>query len=454
MMFLGTFGFAGGTVFAGGDGTGQAATAGYDPADPIDPEATGGGDDREDPAGPGDGSDAQKSGDPEAGGPNDGGPNEGSDPAETGAQEETTTAEETTQETVKAETHPVKDLKASSVQFRQIRLTWKADPEYGGSYIIYRVASGKTTRIGATKKNHYTVKNLTPGKKYTYRVRSDRLSGSVSCIVLRMKNAKLSLVKKGGSRWDPRIAAGQKLYGYDTIQGACAYKGFAYMALYDRNKEKVKIIKVRLKDLKIVRKSKPLKCHANTITLDTKRGRLVIPQGRSSKKKLIFVNPKTLRMTGSKTIKISRSKLGVKYKGISGIAFNRGAKKFYIKVMGNSSRVVRYTSGFGSSKRIPITGNISRLMSQGITTDGGYLYDLQSFDGGYHYNLITIRTLSGKMVGRVKVPQGTGKNLFELENLFKDEKTGTWYIGMYRAVRTSGGDYSRKNYIYEVKNIW
>ncbi len=440
IMFLSCFGLSGGPAFA--EETPAPDTEQAEPLvqDPVTP-----------PEEPLDNvNDAQ--GEPKASGEvTDSTPNTQTEQTE---QTETTTQEATTEAAnVK---HKVTGLKARSVQFRQIRLTWNKDETYKGSYTIYRIIKGKAKKIGTTKKNSFIVKNLTPGSRYTFKVKADVLSGAVSRTVIVMKNAKLTLVKSGKYHWELRTKAKQKSFKYDTIQGACAFNGIAYMTLYNRNVEKIKIVKVRLRDMKVLKVSKALKgtCHANTITYDTKRNRLVMPKGKSDKKRIVFVNPKTLKVTGQKKLNIKRSKLGVKYKGISGLAYNRAKKQYFLKVMGNSSKVVRLSRSFGSQKKIPITKNISALMSQGLYTDGGYLYDLQSFDGGLHYNLITIRTLSGKMVGRVKIPQGKGKNIFELECLFRDEKTNQWYIGMYRSIRSSKGDIKRQNYIYKLENIW
>ena len=60
-----------------------------------------------------------------------------------------------------------------------------------------------------------------------------------------------TMIKSGDDRWDIRIEAGQKEKGYDTIQGACSYKGYAYMALYNRDREKIKIAKVSLKTMEV-----------------------------------------------------------------------------------------------------------------------------------------------------------------------------------------------------------
>lgn len=62
----------------------------------------------------------------------------------------------------------------------------------------------------------------------------------------KQRTASLTLVTKGSGAFDYRSAAGEKLYGYDTLQGACANAGYAYLTLYNRNVENCKIVKVNL----------------------------------------------------------------------------------------------------------------------------------------------------------------------------------------------------------------
>ncbi|MDD6310681.1 MAG: hypothetical protein PUB09_01950 [Firmicutes bacterium] len=68
------------------------------------------------------------------------------------------------------------------------------------------------------------------------------------------------------------------------------------------------------------------------------------------------------------------------------------------------------------------------------------------------YNLITVRTLDGKLRGRIKVPSGTKGQLFELENLFGDGDN--WYISFYRSSVKKTGDTDRKNYLYKLEKNW
>ncbi len=70
------------------------------------------------------------------------------------------------------------NLKAASVRYDQIKLTWNAVP--GARYAVYRAASanGPYTRLVFTTSTSYTGTGLATGKTYYYKVRSYRWAGS------------------------------------------------------------------------------------------------------------------------------------------------------------------------------------------------------------------------------------------------------------------------------------
>ena len=88
--------------------------------------------------------------------------------------------------------------------------------------------------------------------------------------------ASLTLLEKNGRFFDYRTEAGQVLYGYDTLQGACANNGYAYLTLYNRTVEKCKIVKVHLASLTVIKVSKALPIyHGNNLTYNTRKNLIV-----------------------------------------------------------------------------------------------------------------------------------------------------------------------------------
>ena len=165
------------------------------------------------------------------------------------------TIEDGTAEGEEPATHPVTDVRAKSYSFDSITISWKGEAD---TFKVLRKSGDSWVKVGETCGSEFTDTGLKPGGRYTYRVDTDVSSGEVSAVVINSKTAKLSMVSKGGKRFDVRIAAGQPMYGYDTVQGACSYKGYAYFALYNRKKERIKIAKVNLGTMKVVKVSKPL----------------------------------------------------------------------------------------------------------------------------------------------------------------------------------------------------
>ncbi len=372
--------------------------------------------------------------------------------------EEVTPTTEDECEPILAETtdYPVMDLKAKSENFRQITLSWSCDSEYTGQYKIYRFSNDSLQYIGETGENSYTIEGLNAGGRYSYKVESNVLSDSVSATVITQKTASMTMVESGGAHWDIRIAANQKLYGYDTIQGACSYNGYAYMTLYNRKVERIKIAKVDLTTMRVLKVSKPLKsrCHGDTLTYNPRTNKIIAVCGKGGRKSIVFVNASTLTQTSKKSFNIKRSFIKTKFTGVAGVSYNTKYDNYILKVRGSSNRIVRYSSSWKSKKYIPITGNRSYMLAQGTYTKDDYMYDVQSFKGKHKYNLLTIRTINGTYVGRLVIPSGTGGRLFELENIFYDDVTASWYASFYRANVKKKGDTQRENYLYKINNMW
>lgn len=356
-----------------------------------------------------------------------------------------------------ATTHPIKNLKATSGGYRAVKLSWSKPKGYSGKYTVYRVVSGKLKRIITTSKTSYTVRGLTPGKKYYFKVKSDKLSTKVSKTVITQKTASTTLVTQNGVRWDVRKAAGEVSYGYDTIQGACCNGGYAYMSLYNRDVEKVKIAKVDLETLEVVQLSEPLPatCHANTLTYFPGTNSIVAVCGKDAKKTLAYVDADSLEQTGTFKVSINNSLIDESYVGVAGLAYSEKINRYMLKIRSYSNKIVRCGTDFDYQARVKITKNQSYLLPQGLYARGDYMYDLQSFTDGHSYNMITIRTLGGTFVGKMKLSVGSdSKQKYELENMFYDEVGDQWYVMCYRANVKSSGDTDRKNYLFKLNNLW
>lgn len=341
--------------------------------------------------------------------------------------------------------HPVTDVRAKSYGFESITISWKGEYD---SFRVLRKSGDSWIQVGETSGNEFTDTGLKPGYRYTYRIDTDVSSSEASAVVITSKTARLSMISKGGKRFDIRIAAGQSMYGYDTVQGACSYKGYAYFALYNRKKERIKIAKVNLGTMKVVKVSKPLKsrCHGNTLTYNPRTNRIIACCGKGGKTKIAIINASTLKQLYTKSFKISSRFIGGRFKGVSALAYNRKKDIYVMKLSGSENKIVLLDRNFKLKKYVKIQGNRSYLLPQGLYSEGDYMYDVQSFKGKHKYNLITVRKLDGSLIGRITVPSGTSGQLFELENIFFEGDK--WYVSFYRAHVRKKGDRDRKNYLY------
>lgn len=341
--------------------------------------------------------------------------------------------------------------KAKSPDFQQIELSWQDE---NGPWDIYRYSGKKKVLIGVAEDNNYLDDGLKAGSKYKYYIKGQNGGATVSATVMSQKNAVMSQVMNGDDRWDIRIEAGQNEYGYDTIQGACAYDGYAYMSLYNRKVEQIKIAKVLLDTMEVVQVSDPLDVHAHGDTLSYIPGtnEIVLTCGKGGRKQIAFVDADSLTLSHTKTISVSKKLIGESFQGVAGLSYNQENDVFVMKMRTKNNKVVLFDDLDTAGKYVKISGNRSYLLAQGCYTKDEYMYDVQSFKGSHKYNLITVRTLDGKLRGRIKVPSGTKGQLFELENLFSDGDN--WYISFYRSSVKKTGDTDRKNYLYKLEKNW
>ena len=273
------------------------------------------------------------------------------------------------------------------------------------------------------------------------------------------QKASLTLLKKNGVYFDFRKAAKQKLYRYDTLQGACADDGIAYLTLYNRKVEKCKIVKVDLRTLKVMKVSKPLPIyHANNLTYNTKKDLLMATCCQVKDKRVVFIDPKKLKVRSKKTIRLTKKvkhlprSVRKHYKGFTAIAYNE-KHNCYIGRLRDNNNVIIFNSRMRPVRYVKLSGKKTYLMNQGMESVGNYIYDVRSFKGRHKYSLVTIHTLSGRYVGRIRFPYGRSPGN-ELECVFHDGKQ--FYAGFYYSTSQAHDNKShhvkRINRLYRLNN--
>lgn len=274
------------------------------------------------------------------------------------------------------------------------------------------------------------------------------------------RSASITALRKDGSLFDYRIEAGQKLYGYDTLQGACANKGFAYLTLYDRNVEKCRIVKVNIKELKVVKVSAPLPIyHGNNLTYNTRKNRIVATCCMVKGKRAVFISPNTLKVVGHKDIKLGKKvknlpkKERKRCKGFNAIAYNE-KHNCYVGRLRGSGNVIIFDGELNPKKYIKLKGKNTKLTTQGIDSVGNYIYTVQSFKGKRKYNQVIVHSMTGKRVGSMTFPYGKAPGN-EMECIFHDGKS--FYAGFYLTTSqkkdTKANHVKRRNLLYKINNM-
>lgn len=344
-----------------------------------------------------------------------------------------------------------------------------AAPQYiEMTYMVYRATAkkGKYKCVATTTETQFKDHKVKVGKTYYYKIKakgegvSIGYSSIVNAKVLRQKTASLSLIKRGDTYFNFRVEAKQKLYKYDTLQGACADSGYAYLTLYDRTVEKCKIVKVDLSVPKVVKVSKSLPVyHANSLTYNTRKDLLVATCCQVKGKRAVFVDPKTLTVKSHKDINLTSSVKGLpskvrrNYVGFTAIAYNE-KHNCYVGRLRYSNNVIIFDSKMNPKEYVKLYGKKRFLLNQGMESVGDYIYDVRSFKGIHKYSMVTIHKMNGGFVGQIKVPYGK-KPGNELQCVFHDGEQ--FYAGFYRSTSqyndTQRNRVKRYNKLYKFNNL-
>lgn len=243
----------------------------------------------------------------------------------------------------------------------------------------------------------------------------------------------------GGKKTDIRKKAGKAIKTYTVAQGSCSDGSYIYMAFEQKKSEKkkhrVKIVKMRASDLKVVKISKALNVgHANDLTI--KGGILYITHSKGS---ATIHRVKAGDLSAMKGIKVTGipAKIKDKVKAYNGIAWD--GKHFLIKVMSGSLVLVcdasmKVTRVFKLKKSFKV--------SQGMAADGKYIYRGYSVMQSKDKNRLAIFDYSGKLVKTGILPL-TG----ELEGIFL---MGRQLYGSVHRRYKKKGKTKRKAYVFRV----
>ncbi len=231
----------------------------------------------------------------------------------------------------------------------------------------------------------------------------------------------------------------EKSSGYSVVQGGCTDGKYAYYLMVSPTTQKGRVLKVRIKNNKVIKRSKVLNVHhGNGMAYDSKRKKLVVIAREKRKQEITLIDAKTLRITRQQNVKYnnydsagkkSLSKLHQK-QGLAAIAY---VKKYdcYIALERKYHHLLIFDpdsfEAIGMVKT-NITGDYPGTF-QAMDADAKYVYLLLSYynERGkvQPYNLIlALDWNSEKLLPVVNQDEITGPNYVEEAWYCKNDESG------------------------------
>ncbi|MGI6722596.1 MAG: fibronectin type III domain-containing protein [Anaerovoracaceae bacterium] len=352
---------------------------------------------------------------------------------------------------------PPKVRSAKKPSSRTFRVIWNMDTEADGYLVQYSNTSLFNYRKSVTIRDpeviSRTFSGLTPGTRYYARVAAFKnTSGgrafSAWCYSSNVKKdriPKVSYNKKRGRKLDYRKLTGQKLYGYDTFQGACSDGKYSYHIMYNRNNEKCRIAKVRVSSGRVAKVSRVLPVgHGNDITYNKRHGTLVVVHYTGNAKALTVVSARTLKRIRKLTVKIPTSLYNVsssslrKIRGFTGIAYD-SARAEYVLTLKESRNMLVLDDNFVPQRYIKVN-KYNNYTNQGIECNSEFIVRAQSRrTSGQKYNILTVYDWNGNYISKTKVNRH-----YELENVYF--AGSRLYAGLYHSYTKTKYKWVKKRY--------
>ena len=316
-----------------------------------------------------------------------------------------------------------------------------------------------------TEGNSYEMAGLDTSKTYYMRVRC--VSGDVSSdwsyssnyskekkIGVRYVKVKKRVKKDGKTktikvRLDVRTAAKQKLYGYDTVQGAAGDGKYSYTILLNKKNNRCRIIKMRSGGTKVIRVSGSMYLgHGNGMAYNPDQKILVVAHGKATSGVLSVVRASDLKYMKKVKVKYGSSLCGYngstlyKIKTYSGVSYVPETKQ-YILTPNEKVGLVYLDSDFNPVKYVNLNYKFPN-QTQSTHSEGDLVFRVASPKGSGPDNAFFIYNLFGVFLKKVHVSvQG------ELESLYFD---GNILFGVVYRSRTITKTKIVREYYYVKKH--
>ncbi|MBQ9179362.1 MAG: hypothetical protein IJ132_01010 [Firmicutes bacterium] len=269
----------------------------------------------------------------------------------------------------------------------------------------------------------------------TYKTTADKTLYSSWAVSGNTKVSKEAIIvrvtKPDGKEFELRSAAKQKMKKYDTLQGGCAYGDYGWFILYNRNVNKCKLAKVKMKTMEVVKVSGVLAVsHGSSVAYNPNTKELAVCHGPYNYKKVSIIDPNTLAVKSTVTLSLPTGTKGAtkkqcrNFSGITALTYNN-EHKVYVARLKAQGNLVYFNSKFKAVKYVKLS-YYGGQMYQGIESIGDYnLVSSSPYRGG-KYNKITVYDWKGKYQSTVRLCKR-----YEVETIFHRDKA--LYAGYYRS---------------------
>ncbi len=311
--------------------------------------------------------------------------------------------------------------------------------------------SAKAGTDFTSAKGRIVIKQTRPTSVLSRTAKVRTKTGKPKTIPRKYKERYFKIVKKGDNEkalykyrkvtapFEIKRASGISESGYRANQGGGTDGTYSYNCLCKiGSKTYVKIVKTRLRDMKVVKVSKDLKLnHANDVTYDPVHKRLVVTHNDVKRKRVTFVNTRTLKSMGYKDIKIPSTLKGATkkqlsaIKGFASVTYMRGGKYAgnYIGVISGNHNFLVLNKKFKPIEYITVDKKINgaQIYYQGADNIGDKLYIAVYPRKKSRRDFIVAYDMDGNFLGKINLRKG-----YETENIFHTKKY--MYMTLYKPV--------------------
>jgi len=311
--------------------------------------------------------------------------------------------------------------------------------------------SAKAGKDYTSAKGRIVIKQTRPTSVLSRTAKVRTKTGKPKTIPRKYKERYFKIVKKGDNEkavykyrkvtapFEIKRASGISESKYRANQGGGTDGTYSYNCLCKKgSKTYVKIVKTRLRDMKVVKVSKDLKLnHANDVTYDPVHKRLVVTHNDVKRKRVTFVNTRTLKSMGYKGIKIPSTLKGATkkqlsaIKGFASVTYMRGGKYAgnYIGVISGNHNFLVLNKKFKPIEYITVDKKINgaQIYYQGADNIGDKLYIAVYPRKKSRRGFIVAYDMDGNFLGKINLRKG-----YETENIFHTKKY--MYMTLYKPV--------------------